>query len=229
LDEQSLQISLKEASAAFVNQTLSQLYIFPLHYWGPMLEKDGSKAVIEHKNENPIGSGPFTLAYWEKGKEVKLDTDNGHFSPAKVNGVLRLLYKDSDEMIAAVKNGQAEIGGDSLLPEQAEAIKKSGDVQIAQVNTISLDHIIYNNRIKPFDDIAVRKALTLSIPKETIVEEILKGAGTKANSLISPANERWHNQDLSGYEYNLTTAVDTLKEAGYEWDENGKLYYPADN
>ncbi|MBY0096004.1 ABC transporter substrate-binding protein [Mesobacillus maritimus] len=226
LDEQSLQITLKEANAAFVNQTLSQLYIFPLHYWGPILEKDGPKGVIEHKNEKPIGSGPFTLDYWEKGKEVKLDANNGHFSPAKVNGVLRLLYKDSDEMIAAIKNGQAEIGGDSLLPKQADAIKGSRNVQIAQVPNIGLDHIIYNNRKKPFDAIAVRKALTLSIPKETIVKEILKGAGQAANSLISPTNERWHSPDLSGYEYNLTTAVDTLKEAGYEWDEKGKLYYP---
>jgi peptide/nickel transport system substrate-binding protein len=229
MNEQSLQITLKEPYAPFVNQTLSQLYIFPLHYWGPILEKDGPKGVIQHKNDKPIGSGPFTLAYWEKGKEVKLDTDNGHFSPAKVNGILRILYKDTDEMIAAVKNGQAEIGGESLLPEQAEALKESGNVQIAQVPNIGLDHIIYNNRIKPFDDIAVRKALTLSIPKETIVEEILKGAGKEANSLISPANQIWHSPETSGYEYNLTSAIDTLKEAGYEWDEKGKLYYPADN
>ncbi|MGM0900925.1 MAG: ABC transporter substrate-binding protein [Bacillota bacterium] len=226
VDELSVRITLKEAFAPFVNQTLSHLYIFPQHYWGPILEKEGPKGVIENKNEQPIGSGPFKLAYWEHGKELKLDADNGHFSPAKVNGILRILYSDTEAMLSAVKNGQAEIGGVSLLPEQAERIKDAQTLQIAHVPTIGLDHIIYNNRIKPFDDKALRKALTLSIPKETIVEEILQGAGKPANSLISPANGKWHSPDLNGYEYNLTSAVDTLKEAGYKWDEKGKLYYP---
>jgi peptide/nickel transport system substrate-binding protein len=226
VDELSVQITLKEAFAPFVNQTLSQLYIFPQHYWEPILKKEGPKGIKEHKNEKPIGSGPFKLAYWEHGKEVKLDADKSHFSPAKVNGILRILYEDTEKMVSALKNSQAEIGGVSLLPEQAEELTGAQNVQIAHVPNIGLDYIIYNNRIKPFDDKAFRKALTLSIPKETIVEKILKGAGQEANSLISPANERWYSSDLNGYEYNLTTAVDILKDAGYEWDEKGKLHYP---
>lgn len=226
VDELSVQITLKEAFAPFVDQTLSQLYIFPKHYWEPILTNKGPKGVIEHKNEKPIGSGPFQLDYWEQRKELKLDTNFEHFSPAKVNGILRILYEDSERMISAVKNGQAEIGGVSLLPAQAEELKEATNVQIADVPTIGLDYIIYNNRIKPFDDLAVRKALTLSIPKESIIEEILKGGGQVANSLISPANKIWYNSGLSGYEYNLTSAVDLLKESGYEWDENGKLHYP---
>jgi peptide/nickel transport system substrate-binding protein len=228
VDELSVEITLKEAYAPFVNQTLSQLYIFPQHYWEPILQKKGPKGVKEYKNEKPIGSGPFKLAYWEQEKEIKLDANSEHFSPAKVNGILRILYRDPEKMLLAVKHGQAEIGGVGILPEQAEELEDDPNVKIAHVPTIGLDHVIYNNRIKPFDDQAFRKALTLTIPKDTIINEILKGAGQKANSLISPANQRWHNDDLEGYEYNFTSAVETLKEAGYEWDEKGKLYYPEE-
>ena len=54
----------------------------------------------------------------------------------------------------------------------------------------------------------------------------LEGFGQKANGLIAPANEFWHNAEVKGFEYDFEAAVEELKAAGYEWDENGKLYYP---
>lgn len=229
IDELSVQITLKEAYAPFVNQTLAQLYIFPKHYWEPILEKEGPEGVLADKNEKAIGSGPFKLDYWEHGKELKLDANTEHPIPPKLNGILRISYANTEEMVAAVKNGQAEIGGMSLQPDEAEGLKDTKNMKIAQVPTNSLDHLIYNTRVKPFDNKAFREALTLAIPKASIIDEVLQGAGTEAVSLISPVNKLWHSTDIKGYEYNLQEAIDLLEEAGYEWDDKGKLYYPTGN
>lgn len=228
VDELSVQITLKEVYAPFVNQTLAQLFIFPQHYWEPILTKEGPEGVIESKNEKAIGSGPFQLDYWEPGKELKLDANADHPFPPDINGVLRIIFENTKGMIAAVKNGQAEIAGVSLQPNDLEDISAAERLKIAQVPTNGLDYLLYNTRIKPFADQDFRKALTFAIPKEMIVEEVLEGAGKQAESLISPANTFWHSDDLKGYEYSLQKAVDQLMDAGYEWDDKGKLYYPAE-
>ena len=226
VDDLTVQFNLKEPFAPFISNTLAQMYIFPQHYWQPILDEKGATGVLEHQNEDIVGSGPFKIDYWQRNQELKLDTNTEYFSPAKVNGILSIPYSNTETMVAAVDKGQADIGGWWIEPIQAEGLKDNESVEVITVPDIGLYHINYNMRRMPFDDKAVRRAMTYTIPKQRIIDEILEGFGQKANGLIAPANEFWHNAEVKGFEYDFEAAVEELKAAGYEWDENGKLYYP---
>jgi peptide/nickel transport system substrate-binding protein len=54
----------------------------------------------------------------------------------------------------------------------------------------------------------------------------LEGYGTMAHSFIGPSNEFWYNEDVGSFNYDAEKAVSFLKEAGYQWDENGKIHSP---
>ncbi|WP_163970258.1 ABC transporter substrate-binding protein [Oceanobacillus halotolerans] len=226
VDDLTVEFSLNDSFAPFISNTLAQMYIFPQHYWEPILESEGASGVLDHQNEEAIGSGPFTLDYWERDQELKLDTNTDYFSPAKVDGILSIPYSNTENMVAAVEQGQADIGGWWIEPIQVEQLEEIENVEVISVPDHGLYHINYNMRRMPFDDVAVRKAMTSVIPKDRIIDEILEGYGTKATSVIGPANEFWHSDDLEGYEYDFDSAVEILQEAGYEWDEDGKIYYP---
>jgi peptide/nickel transport system substrate-binding protein len=55
----------------------------------------------------------------------------------------------------------------------------------------------------------------------------MAGFATNGGSVIAPANEFWHNPNVGGRTQNLRRARDLLGKAGYSWDDDGKLLYPA--
>jgi peptide/nickel transport system substrate-binding protein len=95
------------------------------------------------------------------------------------------------------------------------------------IRELGLYPIHYNCRKKPFDDVAFRRALAYCIPKKRIVEEFYEGYGVVAHSTIGSMNKYWHNPDVEKIDLDMDKARKILKDAGYEWDSAGKLYYPA--
>src|SRR5699024_9908329 len=88
IDDLTVRFNLKEAFAPFTTNTLAQMFIFTQHYWEPILEADGATGVLEHPNTDIVGSGPFMIDYWERDQEMKLNTNEDYFQPAKVDGIL---------------------------------------------------------------------------------------------------------------------------------------------
>lgn len=227
VDERSIRFTLNQPFAPFLSETLSQIYILPQHIWQPIFEEKGVKGVLEDKNEKMIGSGPFIFDYWEPGQELKLDANKNYFSQPKINGILRIPYENAEKVITDVIKGNVEISGVDVSPSDVDKLNESNEIEVISVPSVDLDAVHFNIGEKPFDDQSFRQALTLTIPREKIIAEILKEHAQVANGLLAPANESWHSSDLEGYEYNLKAAVKTLKDAGYKWNENGEIYYPG--
>jgi ABC-type transport system substrate-binding protein len=49
------------------------------------------------------------------------------------------------------------------------------------------------------------------------------------SSRFRPANEFWHNPDVGHFTFDKEQARSTLREAGYDWDDDGRLLMPAGN
>jgi peptide/nickel transport system substrate-binding protein len=225
-DDLTVQFNLNEPFAPFISNTLAQMYIFPEHIWNPILQKEGAVGVLENQNLEIIGSGPFKMDYWRRDQEMKLVRNNDYFQQPKIEGILSIPYSNTQGMVAAVQQGEADTAGWWIEPLQAEKLSENPDIEVVNVEDHGFYHINYNMRRMPFDDKAVRLAMSYVIPKERIVNEILEGYGEVANSFIGPANEFWYNSDLEGFSYDPNKARQVLEEAGYQWDENGKIYYP---
>lgn len=226
IDDLTVQFNLSESFAPFISNTLAQMYIFPEHYWQPILDKDGAKAVLEHQNPEAIGSGPFKLEYWRKDQELSLVRNDDYFQQPKLEGVLSIPYANVQGMVAAVEQGQADFTGWWFEPLQAEKMQQNENLEVLDIPDHGLYHINYNMRRMPFDDKAVRKAMSYVIPKQKVVDILLEGHGDLGNSMISPKNTFWHNPNIKEFGYDQKQAFQFLKDAGYQWDENGKIYYP---
>jgi peptide/nickel transport system substrate-binding protein len=226
LDDLTVQFNLKEPFAPFISNTLAQMYILPEHIWKPIFEKGGAKAVLEFKNDKIIGSGPFKLEYWRKDEEMKMVRNDDYFQKPHIEGILSIPYANVQGMVAAVQEGVADFTGWWVEPNQAEKMKANANLEVIEVKDFGLYHVNYNMRRMPFDDRAVRLALSYVIPKKKIVDQILEGHGEPANSIIAPANEFWHDPNIKGFDYDPAKAKKVLEDAGYKWDKDGKIYYP---
>jgi len=228
VDERTLRFVLTEPFAPFISNALGVVSILPKHIWQPKYEAEGADGLLNWDNLPPIGSGPFKFEYWRPQEELKLSRYDEHFNPPKIEGILRIPYAKAYGIVEALKAGEAHVGGWSLLPLQVEELSKVDHISIVTVDDLGSYILHYNMRKEPFDDLAVRRALTYAIPKKKIVQVVFEGQAVPAYSVVAPVDAFWNNPNVEKAGDDLAKARQILEEAGFQWDEAGKIYYPAD-
>ena len=86
-----------------------------------------------------------------------------------------------------------------------------------------------NIRRAPFNDKALRQAIAHTIDYKGMLELLVDGQGTVGGSgkVIAPAVKYFYSEKGPAFAFSLETARKKLAAAGYRWDAQGKLYYPA--
>ncbi len=79
-----------------------------------------------------------------------------------------------------------------------------------------------------FNNKLFRQAVMYGIDREGIAKGVFLGRGEPETSIINQGNPKWTNPNVLHYTYNPAKSRELLKEAGFRWDEQGRLF-DADN
>lgn len=217
-----LRFKLKEPDAGFIFTVLCQVYILPQHIWGA-IDNPATFA-----NENPIGSGPFKFNYYRRDEELSLNAFKEHFAPPKNDGFLHVVYGNIEAIVGALERGEIDSTAAPVLDTlQAERLAKLPDIKVVSPLTFGMYMLEYNTRIPPLNDVHFRRAISYAVPVPLMINRIWDGLAVPAGAMISPENKFWHNSNLPPWPYDMEKAKEELRQAGYEWDDQGRLYYPA--
>ncbi|MCC6704003.1 MAG: twin-arginine translocation pathway signal protein [Thermomicrobiales bacterium] len=220
-------------NAAFETSSLSKLNIVPKHIWEPILaELEANGQIAEaHQEDAPVGSGPYKFSNWARSQELILEAVPDHYAAPKAT---RWILRDIPNVAAALGGLQAgeinflsDYTGDPQLLQQT--IQSSSDMlTLVSTTQVGFKFLAPNHRRPPFGDQAFRLAMSVAVGKDQIVANIYKGFASVANSVVSKALEFWHNTDIELYDVSdIEGAKAILQAAGYEWDADGALLYPA--
>jgi len=226
VDDSTLRFKLTEPYAPFISNALGVVLIVPRHIWEPKYEAEGDAGILGWENPSPVGSGPFQLEYWRPNEELKLKGYFDHFQPPNLEELLRIPYAKAYGVVQGLKAGEIDAAGLSLLPVQVEELQGIDHLTISRFEDMGCYMLHYNLRHEPFDNVDVRRALTYAIPKKQIVDLVFEGQAVPVYSVVVPANEFWHNDQVEKVGDDLDKARSILEEAGFRWDEDGRLYYP---
>lgn len=219
LSKYKVRFKLKKSYAPFIALTLGTTPIMPQHIWEKIDRPH------EYRNVPPIGSGPFKFDHWRETQEFMMTKNHDYFSPPHVDGVLFVFYGTAEAVNTALVKKEAD-SITLVTAQQVMDLDKLDYIKVFNLPTHTTDGVILNTRRKPFNDPIFRLALAYTMSKEQMVEEIFfRFAGVGA-SMIAPHNEFWHNPNIKPYPYDLEKARAILKEAGYRWNEKGRLCYP---
>ena len=220
--DNSVRFKLKEPDAGFLFTVLCQVYILPKHVWGA-IDNPATFA-----NDNPVGSGPFKFNYYRRDEELSLNAYKEHFAPPKNDGFLHVVYGNVEAIVGAMERGEVDsCGAASLDPLQADRLAKNSDIKVVAPLTFGMYLLEYNTRIPPWNDVHFRRAVSYAVPVPMMIKRVWDGHGVPAGAMLSPENRFWHNSDLPPWPYDMEKAKQELIKAGYEWDDKGRLYYPA--
>jgi len=195
------------------------LTLFPVILPKHLLEKetDLNSAAF---NRAPIGTGPFRLKEWRIGEALTLEANADYYRGRPV--LDRIVYKiipDSSTLLVQLKAGELDIVG-NVNPSQIDQVKAISGMKTIVTPDAIWEHMAFNLDNALFQDIRVRKAIALAVDRETIINNILRGAGFPAAGDQPPSS--WaHNPALRPETRNVEKARALLAEAGYQPGSDG--------
>lgn len=228
-DDSTIRFNLEEPYAPFINVTLAQIPILPKHIWENLLEEEGLSHPEEYPNEEAIGSGSFVLEEWRRDEHLVTTTNDDFYEDIAIDGYVLDIYAQDEAVMTALELEEADVNSVQFIPSSIEKSQEIDHLTVTQVPDIGFNYFGLNMRKAPFHDKAFRQAISHTLDYDTMVDVYLDGYGLKggAGKVINEANEFWHNPDVEYPEYDPEKAREILSEAGYTWDEDGKLHMPV--
>ncbi len=213
---------------------LEQFFVLPQHVWEQYATGDG-KGLKTHHPEQDVGSmvtgGAFTVkSYEKKGTTAFIPDPNYWGEKAHVQAVALTYYTNADSMIADLKGDQVD-WVDQVPFNAVDVLKQDSNIQVNQVPGAETTNITWNSN--PYKDEnrelldpQVKKALSMCIDRDKIIEVVFNGYADKVESLPGHIS-LYENKNLGPLEYDCDAGNQMLDELGYKRGSDGIRVAPA--
>lgn len=216
LDDLTLQLTLKEASAPFAaNLTLG---ILPQHLWQGV--EPGNFALFKH-NLQPIGTGPYAVKQVKKTEagEIKSITlsANERYQPKQphITELEFKFYQTYDNLIAAY-HGRDILGLGYIPFDKKIYVEKSSNVQLYPLTLPKYQAVFFNtSKSTILTDKNLRAALAQSLDRQQIIDEVFDGAAHPAYGPITAGAMGYNGGVEKANLYNPDNAKKLLADSGF--------------
>ena len=184
---------------------------------------------------NPIGSGRYKLAQWDKGQQAIFTANPDYYGDAPLMERVVVLFTEEDAALAAAQSGSVDIAytaatladktpsnyelftcesvdsrGISLPTTPSGSTKEDGGKTYPCGNDITCN-------------LEVRQAINYALNRETLIKNTLNGHGVAAYSVCDALP--WGTADMK-VSHDASKADKLLTDAG--WAKNSSGYYAKD-
>ncbi|WP_437277743.1 ABC transporter substrate-binding protein [Sorangium sp. So ce375] len=219
---------------ATVEFTLKRAYVPGLSYIGhqPIVPEHTWKDVadpVTYANENPVATGPFTEVKVFQNQVYELGRNPNYWQAGKpaVDGLRFPAYPGNDQISLALMNGEIDWAG-AFVPEIEKVfVAKDPANHHYWFPLVGGTATLYPNTTKkPFDDVRVRKAISMGIDREQIVKIAANNYthGADATGLDDSYNRFRNDKAVAAGDWvklDVNRANQLLDEAGYAKGADG--------
>ncbi|MGD9571168.1 MAG: peptide ABC transporter substrate-binding protein [Thermoleophilia bacterium] len=172
-----------------------------------------------------IGSGPFTLGEYQPRVRAVLEADPDWWGApeGEVPGVARIVVdflQGPAAAITALRQGQAGMASPPPDPALIRRARGIDGVEVQAVPSVFFEHVALNTQQAPLDDPAVRRALTMAIDRQEIVDVLLEGQAPVLQSVLRPF-QLGFAATYDRYPHDPAAAAAELEAAGWTRDGDG--------
>ena len=222
LDPKTLEVTLSVATPYFLEITA-----FPATY--PLREDivEANPDTWYQDANNYNGNGSYVLTEWKHQSMIVMKQNENYYDVANLgpDTINFHLMEDDNTILASFENGEI-LFGDSLPSEEIDRMTDNGLYIEGQLGTY---FFALNTEDEALKDVNVRKALSLAIDRNYLVESVAKGGQQPADTFVPTGlsdvdietefhevSNKWYSVAKEDYETNVAQAKELLKEAGFE-------------
>lgn len=170
-------------------------------------------------NRQPVGNGPFKFVSWAANQEVVFEANEDFVlgRPHLDRVVFRVIPEQTTQLTELLTGGIDFFR--AVPPSEVARVKESDIARVIDYPARSYTFLAWNARNPLFEDPLVRRAMTMAIDRQQVVDALLYGYGTIAITDVMPF--QWEfNENLEPWPYDPARAKELLAEAGWT-DTNG--------
>ncbi|MEV7866223.1 ABC transporter substrate-binding protein [Streptomyces sp. NPDC088124] len=161
------------------------------------------------------GTGPYTLDKWARGSALSLARFPGYWGKPATNAkVVFHYYKDATALNNALLTNAVDVVTSEQSPDALDQFKNNPNYKVNDGNSTTKLLLAFNDRVKPFDNVKVRKAVTSAINNKKLLESVWGDHGTLIGSMVPPTDP-WYEDLTKVNPYDVALAKKELAEAGY--------------
>ncbi|MEK3964797.1 nickel ABC transporter substrate-binding protein [Paenibacillus sp. FSL H7-0323] len=166
-----------------------------------------------------IGTGAWMAESYKTDQEAILVRNPKYWGEMpKLSKIILKVIPDPQSRVLALQAGDIDIAGGQMgkIPvESVPVIEADSSLTLQKAQGTNSHFMIFNYKTPALQDLNVRKAINLAINKKSIVEDLMDGIGSEAQSLfpltvpyVTESNNTW-------YGFNPLEAKQLLAAAGY--------------
>jgi peptide/nickel transport system substrate-binding protein len=193
--------------------------ILPKHAWEKIPFPEWRKSGDWFK-QHLVVNGPFTIASWQPAQQVVLQRNERYYEKdfPRLDRVVMRIIQSQSAGLNQLLNGELDFIP-QIAPGDVPRVKASPQLQLIAFWFNIYVVVGWNNENPLFRDPEVRRALTLGIDRQTIVDTLLGSYGRVADSPV--INLVWaHDDSIKPWPYDPAEARRILAAKGWK-DTNG--------
>lgn len=216
VDDYTVMFILNRPEAPMVaNLAMDFASIHSLEYAEQMM----AAGTPEQVDLNPVGTGPFKFVSYQEDAFIRYVAHDSYWAGrTPLDRLIFAITPDNSVRYQKLKAGECHV---MPYPNPADlaGMEEDPEINLMQKQGLDVGYLAFNNQMPPFDNVNVRKALSMAIDKQAILEAVFQGAGQVAKNPIPPTI--WSYNDAiqdDGYDPEAAKRLlDVgLKEAGVE-------------
>ncbi len=161
------------------------------------------------------GTGPYALDAWQRGSQLAVKRFDKYWAAKPENGeVVFKYFTEATALNNALLTGAVDVITSVQSPDSLAQFKDNPDFTVAEGKSTTKLILAYNDRVAPFDNVKVRKALARAVDDKKLLEAVWGEYGTLIGSFVPPTDP-WYVDLTKTDAYDPASAKALLAEAGY--------------
>ena len=200
-DDSTVVFTLSERSISFL-YNLSYIWIINSEASGDLTQTED-------------GTGPYVLDEWKQGSTLTLTRWKDYWGDAAKNAeVVFTYFTDATAENNALLTGEIDIITTVQSPDSLAQFDGNDDYTVSDGTSTTKELLVFNDRVAPFDNALVRKAIYSAIDTKKLLSSIWGDYGTLIGSMVPPTDP-WYEDLTKVNPYDLDLAKQELAEAGF--------------
>lgn len=178
-----------------------------------------------------VSGGPYKITDYQPDQSVTLGRNDKFWGPpGNADSIVFRIITDDTAQVQALANQEVQVIGPQPDPDLLNQLKGVSGVTSEVNGGFTFEHLTFNFQNPLFQDKAVRQAVAHCVPRQEILDKLIKPINDKAeliqNRMFFPFQSDY--KDTSGGLYDtvdIAKAKSTLEAAGYTL--NGNVYEKA--
>lgn len=163
----------------------------------------------------PVGNGPFRFSSRKAGRQWRFvrnpDFPKAMGGPPQSQQVVVAVVDEAATKFAGLVSGELDVAG--VSPTMAQLVRADQSLRLMSPAVLFSTVLAYNTTRAPFEDVRVRRALSLAVQRQRLVQAAVAGFATPASSALPPGLPVTPPQDSTADIVRSAHEADTLLDA----------------